>query len=216
VVVSETDERKLCSLAPGSRTIVVPNGVDTEHFRPPEGAGRRSDHIVFVGGTYSYPNRDAVEYFLNEVWPHIKVRNGVSFEVVGRSGDDGQDGLTLDESVSFAGHVPDVREPLGTATCSVVPLRIGGGTRLKILDSWAIGTPVVSTSIGSEGLDARDGENILIRDEPREFARAVLELLEDPGLRRRLAEAGRETAVSRYSWDRIGGNLRHAYRGLLS
>lgn len=216
VMVSDIDERKLRALAPGARTIVAPNGVDTEHFRPPDEAVRRDDRIVFVGGTYSYPNRDAVEYFLGEVWPHIKGKGGVSFEVVGRSGEGDAEWVTADGTISFAGHVPDVRVPLGGATCSVVPLRIGGGTRLKILDSWALGTPIVSTSIGSEGLDARDGENILIRDDPREFARAVLDLLDDPALRRRLAREGRKTAVDTYSWNRIGADLRDAYRELVA
>ncbi len=216
VMVSETDERTLRSLAPGSKTIVTPNGVDTDFFHPPDESTRQKNRIVFIGGTYSLPNRDAVDFFLEEIWPSVKMRNDVSFEVVGRPGEEKRPWPSDDDSVEFPGHVPDVRDHLGTAACSVVPLRIGGGTRLKILDAWAMGTPVVSTSIGCEGLDARDGENILIRDEPRAFAAAVLELLENERLRRHLGEEGRRTAVDSYSWGRIGDRLRDAYRELLA
>jgi glycosyltransferase involved in cell wall biosynthesis len=92
-----------------------------------------------------------------------------------------------------------------------VPLRVGGGTRLKILNSWAMGKPVVSTSIGCEGLAAVDGDNILIRDDPQEFARAIAAVLSDGGLRRRLGERGRATAVGLYSWDAIGRAMRETY-----
>src|SRR4029077_14315101 len=97
------------------------------------------------------------------------------------------------------------------AACHIVPLRAGGGTRLKILNSWAMGKPVVSTSIGCEGLAAVDGENILIRDDPKAFARAVEAVLDDGAFGRRLGEQGRATAQQRYSWDVIGRELVETY-----
>ena len=102
------------------------------------------------------------------------------------------------------------------ASCSIVPLRVGGGTRLKILDAWAMGRAVVSTSIGAEGLDVNDGENALIRDNPGEFAEAVTRVLRDRELRLKLERNARRTAVDVYSWDRIGATMREAYRALIA
>jgi glycosyltransferase involved in cell wall biosynthesis len=99
--------------------------------------------------------------------------------------------------------------------CNIVPLRAGGGTRLKILNSWAMGKAIVSTSVGCEGLDARDGENMLIRDDPREFAEAILTLRGDESLRLKLEQGARKTAEELYSWDVIGPAMVASYRGLL-
>ena len=110
----------------------------------------------------------------------------------------------------------DVRESMQEALCHIVPLRAGGGTRLKILNSWAMGKPVVSTSIGCEGLDAQDDQNILIRDDPRDFADAILSLSRDTELCRRLGEAGRRTAEQVYSWEVLGGRMIQSYLELLS
>jgi glycosyltransferase involved in cell wall biosynthesis len=101
------------------------------------------------------------------------------------------------------------------AACYVVPLRVGGGTRLKILDAWAMGKAVVSTSVGCEGLDARDGENILVRDDPAEFAAAVRRVLEDDALRARLGEGARRTAEEVYEWEVIGRSMTREYLALL-
>src|SRR5436190_22261038 len=113
--------------------------------------------------------------------------------------------------VDVTGYVDDVRPLMREAACHVVPLRAGGGTRLKILNSWAMGKPVVTTSIGCEGLDAVDGTNILIRDDPKDFATAMLAGLGDPALARRLGEAGRATAERTYSWDVIGRGMTDRY-----
>jgi len=109
--------------------------------------------------------------------------------------------------VSCLGHVPDIRPHVAEACCCVVPIRVGGGTRLKILDAWAMGKPVVSTSIGCEGLSAIEGENILIRDTPISFADAVLKVLSDSKLRSQLGENGRRTAEQLYSWDVVGRDM---------
>jgi glycosyltransferase involved in cell wall biosynthesis len=111
--------------------------------------------------------------------------------------------------------VDDIRGAVSRAACVVVPLRVGGGTRLKILDAWAMGKAVVSTSIGCEGLEAVDGENILIRDEPSEFAAAVRLLLDDVNLRRRLGESARGLVERKYSWRSIGATIAAPYLGLL-
>jgi len=109
-----------------------------------------------------------------------------------------------------------VRPPMAAAECSIVPIRVGGGTRLKILDSWAMGIPVVSTSTGCEGLATADGQNILIRDDPASFSKAVIDVLTNPDLRGQLAAVGRETVTRRYSWRTIGDGLIAAYQALIA
>jgi polysaccharide biosynthesis protein PslH len=118
--------------------------------------------------------------------------------------------------VALTGHVDDIRPYVGSAACYVVPLRIGGGTRLKILDAWAMGKAVVSTSVGCEGLDAADGQNILIRDDPAAFAAAVLMVLRDSGLRAALERNARATAEQKYSWTVIGEKMRRVYGEVLA
>jgi glycosyltransferase involved in cell wall biosynthesis len=115
------------------------------------------------------------------------------------------------EGVTLTGYVDDVRPYLAQAACFIVPLRVGGGTRLKILAAWAAGMPVVSTSIGCEGLDARDGWNILVRDDPSSFALAVAQVLADAELRQTLSKNARKTAEDTYSWEAIGASMRPVY-----
>jgi glycosyltransferase involved in cell wall biosynthesis len=118
--------------------------------------------------------------------------------------------------IQLTGHVDDIRPFVGKAACYVVPLRIGGGTRLKILDAWAMGKAVVSTSVGCEGLAAVDGQNILIRDDPAAFAAAVTMVLHDTGLRAVLERNARVTAEERYSWNVIGETMRRLYGEVLA
>jgi polysaccharide biosynthesis protein PslH len=217
VMTSEVDAQRLQALAPESRTVVVPNGVDVEFFQPGPKQEEVDGRIVFVGPTYSFPNRDAVEFLLADVWPLLSgTRPRVTVDLVG-------DGAAVDLAryrstmgVNALGYVPDIRPVLRHAQCCVVPIRVGGGTRLKILDAWAMGKAVISTSIGCEGLATRDGENILIRDEPVDFAAAIGQVLSDGALRTRLADAGRETAQRLYSWEVIGEHLRNTYRALVT
>ncbi len=214
IMMSDTDARRLESLVPGSRTDVVPNGVDTTALSPP-GEPRDTDRIVFLGPTYVYPNFDALSFFLKQVWPLVRSADRkLRFEIVGKVSTRHRERFEA-ENVTCLGHVDDLKATVGRALCSVVPIRIGGGTRLKILDSWALGTPVVSTSIGCEGLETRDGRNILIRDDPREFAAAILELRRNADLRDTLGDAGRQTAESAYAWSVVGDRIRGIYRRLI-
>jgi glycosyltransferase involved in cell wall biosynthesis len=214
VMMSETDGAKLRAIAPGARTVTVPNGVDVEYFMPRLGA-EQAGAVVFLGPTYMYPNRDAVDWFIETMWSAI--RSSVPearLHLVGKNSSEDRRRYEAIAAVQCHGYVPDVRPHLAAASCSIVPIRVGGGTRLKILDAWAMGTPVVSTSVGCEGLDARDGINILIRDDPSEFVRAVIEVLRDASLRAKLRQKGRETAELRYSWQVIGDTIIAAYRDL--
>jgi len=212
VMMSELDAERLTVIAPSAPTFVAPNGVDVGFFEPRPGAPVRPGRVLFLGPSYMLPNYDGVQFFLKEVWGAIRAdQPEATFQIVGKVKPTHRATFESYPGVSCAGFVDDVRPYLAEAACCVVPLRIGGGTRLKILDTWAMGRPVVSTSVGCEGLAGRDGVNILIRDEPRVFAKAVLQVLADEDLQHALGSAGRRTAESQYSWDSIGSSLTKAY-----
>lgn len=214
VAVSDQDAAKLRELAPQGRYEVVPNGVDVDHFRPGEGDGRG---VVFVGGTNWFPNRDALEYFGAEILPLIRrVLPDLPVTWVGAASKEDRIQSQQRYGISLTGYVDDVRPHVQGAACYVVPLRVGGGSRLKILDAWAMGMPIVSTAVGAEGLAARQGDNILIADRPEEFADAVLRVLRDDALRRRLGKAARQTAELDYSWDAIGRRMLPLYEEVVN
>jgi polysaccharide biosynthesis protein PslH len=213
VAVSDGDRDALARLAPGSRWAVVPNGVDAGSFDPD---GAEEGDVLFVGGMSWFPNADAMRWFCAEVLPRLRER-GVKNRVrwVGRAPDGVREEYLRRHGVEMTGYVPDVRPYLAAASCFVAPLRVGGGTRLKILDAWAAGKAVVSTAVGCEGLEARDGENILVRDDADGFAAAVAEVLRDGALRRRLGRTARRTAEERYDWARIGERMVPRYLELI-
>jgi glycosyltransferase involved in cell wall biosynthesis len=217
VMMSDLDGERLRALAPGSKTLTVANGVDTAFFKPQDGDTAVGGRVVFLGPTYMFPNRDGLDFFLSEIWP--SVRSGIpdaTLHTIGKNPPEDQDRYRAAPGVTCHGYVPDIRPIMLQASCSIVPLRVGGGTRLKILDAWAMGRAVVSTSIGAEGLDVQDGENALICDDPGEFAEAVTRVLRDRELRLKLERNARRTAVDVYSWDRIGATMRAAYRTLVA
>lgn len=215
VMMSEVDASALRALAPAAATAVVPNGTDTEYFQP-SGAESVAGRVVFVGPTFSHPNHDAVELLLREIWPRIRATDAAtSLRLIGGNTSADRARYDAEPGVVALGSIPDIRPALAEALCCVVPLRIGGGTRLKILDAWAMGKAVVSTSIGCEGLEATDGEDILIRDAPDAFAEAVLQVVHDAQLRSRLERNARRTALKRYSWSLVGRRIRSAYDELL-
>lgn len=213
VAVSEDDRAQLAGIAPGARFAVVPNGVDTRAFRPGPAAG---DGIVFVGGYGWTPNREAMAWFCERVLPRVRARRpGLPVTWVGRAPEAVVRDYAERHGVRLTGYVDDVRPPVHGAACYVAPLRTGGGTRLKILDAWAMGKAVVSTAVGCEGLDARPGGNLLVADEPDAFADAVLRVLQDGELRASLEAAARRTAVERYDWEVIGEAMLAEYEALL-
>ncbi len=213
--MSELDATKLKVLAPKSRTTVVPNGVDTEYFIA-HSSQPLPGRIVFVGPTYVFPNREAIDYFLLDIWPRVRaVEPAASLELIGRCSEGDRVRYERHTGVTCAGYLAGIRPHVAKACCFVVPIRVGGGTRLKILDAWAMGKAVVSTPIGCEGLNAADGENILIRDTPEGFTEGILQVLFDRKLRSRLGANGRQTAEKIYSWNVVGSNMRKQYRRLL-
>lgn len=172
--------------------------------------------MLFTGTMDFRPNVDAVRWFASRVLPSIATQHpGARFEIVGRSPSPAVQTLAMNNpSVVVTGSVEDVRPYMSRATAFVIPMRMGGGVRLKILEALAAGVPVVSTGMGAEGTGLTDGRELLIADIPREFAGATLRLIEDAALRQRVAAAGREAVVQRFEWNRIGPRLLQVYERL--
>jgi len=209
VAVSEQDRSLLQRLAPGSRVRVIPNGVDMDEFRCD---GQAGSGVAYVGGTTPFPNRDALEFFCDRILPSMRtLMSDVTVRWIGRATSEEQQHYRDRFGIELTGYVDDVKPLMRLAACHIVPLRTGGGTRLKILNSWAMGKPVVATSVGCEGLEAVDGTNILIRDDPNDFAVAVRAVLENPRLAQRLVDGARETVDRLYSWDVLGRKLIEIY-----
>ena len=207
---SEVDRTLLLRLWPTASVSVVPNAVDTDHYAPRSGA--ESATVLFQGGMDWHPNRDAVEFFVAEVLPELqRLVRGVRFRVAGRSPSETFRLHLADvPGVEFTGTVRDMRDEIAKATVCVVPLRIGSGTRLKILEAGAMAKPIVSTSLGAEGLELVPGEEIVLADEPRAFARSVAALLGDEARRAELGRAARLQIVKQYSLGVFQASLREA------
>jgi polysaccharide biosynthesis protein PslH len=212
VVCSAADAAALRSIAGQLAVEVIPNGVDIGYFAP--GDSQMTCDIVSVGGMTWFPNKDAVEYFGCKILPIIRERrHNASVTWVGRA-NAAETALQDTRGIQMTGYVSDVRPLVRGGTCFVAPIRVGGGTRLKLLDAWAMGKAIVSTSVGAEGLSTIDGENILLRDEPEAFADAVVSVISNKQLRERLEKGARETAVSEYSWDSIGSRMLQLYEAV--
>lgn len=209
-VVSAPELDLLRRVAPGyDRASVIPNAVDLSAYDGEFGEPR-ANSLVFSGALTYEANHDALRYFLSEIYPLIqRAIPSVSLTVTGTAGTLESWSLPRHAGVQLVGRVPDVRPTIAGSWASVVPLRRGGGTRLKILEALAMGTPVVSTRKGAEGLDVTDGEDILLADDPRGYAAKAVQLLQSSELRRRLASAGKVLVREKYDWSRVGGELNH-------
>jgi polysaccharide biosynthesis protein PslH len=195
---SEQDAEKVRAIAPGANVRVYPNAIP---FAPPA-ATEREDVIAFSGNLEYHPNILAVRRFRAEIWPEIRRRAPeVVWRLIGRGGEAVAGALAGDPRIELLGPVTDAVGELARAKVAVVPLLTGSGTRFKILEAWAAATPVVSTSIGAEGLAAAHGEHLLIADSPPDFAEAVLWLLHHPDEAERIALAGRCLMQKEYSWN---------------
>jgi sugar transferase (PEP-CTERM/EpsH1 system associated) len=213
LTVSEKDRDTFQQLYPSDvrRYFVVPTGVDTEYFRPGttrQGVGKR---LVFTGSMDWLPNEDGMLYFCRDILPLIRRDEpDVTLSIVGRAPTPAIRRLGETPGVDVTGRVEDVRPYIDGAAVYVVPLRIGGGTRLKIFEAMSMGRAVVSTTIGAEGLPVTPDQNILTADEPETFARAVVQLVRDEALRRRLEHRARELVVERYDWSVVANSLEAA------
>jgi glycosyltransferase involved in cell wall biosynthesis len=196
---SEEDKRQLKSFSLDDELVIVPNVIEVTDYPPVSGDDDTT--VLFTGGMDWMPNRDAVEFFVANIWPQLQALvPRVRFVVAGRDpGEKFRKRYVGFKGVTFTGQVADMRFEIAKAAVCVVPLRIGSGTRLKILEAAGMGKPVVSTRIGTEGLDFSDGQEILIADSPEEFAQAVARLLTDPILRSEMGKAGRSRVLQNYS-----------------
>ena len=208
--ISEVDGKKLQALNPGLPVAVIPSPVDTDHYRPapypPPGK-----EIVFVGGMGYGPNRDAATWFVQEILPLVVARHpDARFVAVGEK----PPAFFREHAphVEGVGFVPDERVQVARGRVFVAPIRWGSGVRTKILNALAMRRPVVSTTIGIEGLAVEHGRSVLVADEPRAFADAVSSLLEDDARASALADEGLRTCLDGYAPERVAERLRVAYR----
>jgi sugar transferase (PEP-CTERM/EpsH1 system associated) len=213
LAVSDIDRDTFARLYPGTirRPVeVIPTGVDTRFFGASAGApGSKS--LVFTGSMDWLPNEDAMLFFCNDVLPLIRREEpNVTVSIVGRAPTASVVRLAQIPGVVVTGRVDDVRPHMADAAAYIVPLRIGGGTRLKIFEAMSMGKAIVSTSVGAEGLPVTHGAHLLIADEPRAFADAVVRLLRDVPRRRSIEAAARRLVVEHYDWAAVGGVLEQA------
>ena len=209
-VTSSRDKSLMDAEFPGVPKYVVPNGVDTSFFHPSE-AGRDERTIVFTGAMNYFPNADGMIWFLREIFPLVKRRvPGARVKIVG-GGPPRQLTALASEGVVITGYVEDVRPYVRGAGVYAVPLRMGGGTRLKVLEAMAMERPVVTTSVGCEGIHVVDGTSVLVADAPDRFAEAVIELMNNAALRQKLVANGRDLVRNEYEWSVVGTRLNEAY-----
>ncbi len=202
ILTSDREETILRRHSPRTPTLVVPNGVDIDSFQPTPGI-RDPNSVIFVGVMHYRPNVDAAMYFAREIMPRLlRERPKLTFTIVGGGPPDELKRLAS-ENIVLTDRVPDTRPYAARAGVVVVPLRMGSGTRLKVLEGLAMGCPLVSTSVGCEGITIEDGEHLLVADDPAAFARSVLRLLDDGALASRLGGNGRALVEERYSWPSV-------------
>ena len=213
---SAADEQRLLSEVPTARTMVIPNAADVEFYQPrPTDPAPDGRTVVFFGVLSYVPNADGVLHFLQEIWPRIAAQNAnVRCKIIGGSPPPSLLALA-GPKIEFTGFVPDLRPHLAAAALIVVPLRLGGGTRLKIVEALAMGKAIVSTRLGAEGIEAVPGRDVLIEDEPAAFADAVNSLLADPEHAARIGRSARQLARVRYSWSSAAEKLEDFYRRVL-
>jgi glycosyltransferase involved in cell wall biosynthesis len=219
LVCSERERQALLTRVPGARIRVTANGVDVEAQASgqSERSGVPRKDVVFVGSMDYHANIDAALYFAREIWPEIyQSRPDLRFVIVGSRPVEEVKALGRLEGITVTGTVDSVGPYYQKALVSVVPLRVGSGTRLKVLEAMAAGVPVISTPLGAEGLDVIDGQHLLLAEGPAAFAAAVRKLAEDDGEWRRLVAEGQEAVRTRYDWSAIGSSLFRYYEELVA
>jgi sugar transferase (PEP-CTERM/EpsH1 system associated) len=208
LVTSERERHSLQSKLPGSVIEVVQNGVDMQMFDGNNSAQIAPGRIIFTGSMEYYPNVHAVLFFAMKCWPLIRAQvPHATWQIVGKNPLPEVRRLAELPGVTVTGSVPDVRPYLATAEVAIVPLLIGSGTRLKILEALAMRKAVVSTTQGCEGLSVIPGKHLVVEDQPEAFAQAVVTFMNDCGIRNTFGNAGRELVEAEYSWERCGTEL---------
>ncbi|HUV93701.1 MAG TPA: glycosyltransferase [Anaerolineae bacterium] len=217
LAVSEADAQALTRLLPGLEPAVIPNGVDLARHHPglPDSLPLQHPAVLFTGKMDYRPNVDAMLWFHESVWPLIRAHlPQAHLYVVGKQPHPRLASLGQESGVTITGYVADILPYFGGADVYVVPLRVGGGTRLKVLEAMSAGLPLVSTTLGVEGVGLTPGQHALLSDTPQGFAHAVLALLRDPEHGRALGMAARRLVVNRYGWGHIVARLEPLYASL--
>jgi sugar transferase (PEP-CTERM/EpsH1 system associated) len=213
LAVSEADRRTFERLYPGrlpAPAHVIQTGVETDFFRPSSTPPERT-HMVFTGSMDWLPNEDGMTYFCREILPKIRqFEPGATLSIIGRAPTPAVKQLAAIPGVDVTGRVDDVRPHIAKGAVYVVPLRIGGGTRLKIFEAMSMARAVVSTTVGAEGLPVTSGRDIEIADEPSRFAHSVVHLMRDTGARRAIEAAARQLVVERYDWSAVAQDFESA------
>lgn len=214
--VSRNDADKLEEMGAGGNLTVIPNGVDTEYFKPGNKKATPQS-LVWVGSMSDMYNAEAVNYFCEEVFPLIlREMPDIRFTAVGKSPTKKLLRLAAANSnVKAVGYVDDVRGAMERAAVYIAPIRSGGGTKLKVLNALSMARPVVTTTVGAEGIEVVDGEHLLIADDAKLFAEKTIGLLRDPARAAGLGENGRRLMLEKYDWDIIGGKMNSIYEDLL-
>lgn len=208
LATSERERDMLRNFLPGQHIEVIPNGVDTATFVQRDPAREIPHQILFTGSMDYFPNIDAVLFFARKCWPIIlKQVPDTTWQIVGKNPPPEIRKLAALPGITVTGTVPEVHPYLAASAIAIAPLQVGSGTRLKILEAFAMRKAVVSTSVGCEGLSVVPGKHLLIADHPQEFAQAVITLLNNPHMRTRLGNAGRALIETQYSWEHSGALL---------
>lgn len=209
ITTSDAEKRSIKQYVPESIVYTAENGVDTKYFRP-SGTPPQECSLIYTAWFGYYPNVEAVTHFARSIFPLVrKELPEVRFYIVGKEPPDAVLKLGNADGITVTGYVEDVRDYFAKAGAAVIPLKTGGGTRLKILEAMASGVPVVSTRIGAEGLRAEDGKHLLIADSDRGFAQKVATVLKDKELSRTISANARALVTEHYDWERIGKDLNH-------
>jgi sugar transferase (PEP-CTERM/EpsH1 system associated) len=214
IAVSEADAKAIQQLVPEANVTVVPNGVALDYYQEAEDYAPLKDRpaLVFTGKMDFRPNVDAILWFTSRVWPRLRAEMPqIHLYVVGKDPHPRLATIAREPGITITGFVPDIRPYIAGADVYIVPLRIGGGTRLKVLEALAMGKAIVSTTVGCEGIGLRSGQEALLADTPQDFAAAVLTLLTDKEQRQALAAAARQIAATHYDWQRIVPRLEALY-----
>ncbi len=212
IVVSEFDKEILEEISPGLKIEIVENGVDINYFLPSE-RKNNNKRLIFAGRLDQYSNKDAILYFCNKVWPLIKEKiPDTRLTIIGNNPPQKLVEIANhDRGIELLGYVDDVRPFFANAMISICPIRDGGGIRIKILDALAMGMPIISTSIGCEGIEITPGKDVLIADTPQEFIESIDKIFSDNDTLINLSINARKTAENKYSWNAISRKLDHFY-----
>jgi glycosyltransferase involved in cell wall biosynthesis len=207
ITTSDTEKNIIMKYLKGVKIGVVKNGVDVDYFKPMKRTNMENN-IIYTAWFKYYPNQQAVIEFVKDVFPLLKAKiPDIKFYIVGKEPPKRVHELSKINGIVVTGEVEDVRPYLANADVAVIPLKVGGGTRLKILEAMAMGIPVISTKLGAEGLDVKEDENILIADDHEDFAQKIYEIITDKQLSKRISDSAIKFVEENYTWEKIGEDI---------